>query len=272
MRINIFFLIVNLIIAFSTRAQSENAQARIVYQFSHIKNLLVPNSPHREMMALEFTSEASMYRSIEVDQLDSVINANTDKNGNILFNKVKLPTSEKIYHKFLASEIQIERPFSGQDFIYKEAKPDFNWIITDKEKLVGGFNCLLAIGSFRGREYHAWFTLDIPISAGPWKLMGLPGLILEAADTTGQVKFELVRIENKPKATPVTLSKRSKSITKQEWVNMMEAFRNNPNAFLSANAGVSASSNTETNVALKSKEPTSSRQPKANNPLELTND
>ena len=33
---------------------------------------------------------------------------------------------------------------------------------------------------FRGVEWRVWYTDEIPSSAGPWRLRGLPGLIIKA--------------------------------------------------------------------------------------------
>ncbi|WP_339657604.1 GLPGLI family protein [uncultured Maribacter sp.] len=63
-----------------------------------------------------------------------------------------------------------------------ETLPKIKWEITDNEKKIGKHSVLLAKTFFRGRHYEAWFALDYPIRTGPWKLHGLPGLILEAYD------------------------------------------------------------------------------------------
>ncbi|MDE6576983.1 MAG: GLPGLI family protein [Muribaculaceae bacterium] len=57
------------------------------------------------------------------------------------------------------------------------------WEIDSLTKEVLGYECIHAKCSFRGREWDAWFTPEIPYKEGPWKLAGLPGLILEAYDT-----------------------------------------------------------------------------------------
>jgi GLPGLI family protein len=75
-------------------------------------------------------------------------------------------------------------------YLIRELKPDFGWQITEERKSIGGYECIKAVSQpFRGRMYEAWFAPEIPISNGPWKLGGLPGLILEAEDKKGQVKF-----------------------------------------------------------------------------------
>ena len=59
------------------------------------------------------------------------------------------------------------------------------WTFGDGEKEICGYHCQEAKTSYGGREWAVWFAPDIPSNAGPWKLRGLPGLILEAQDAEG---------------------------------------------------------------------------------------
>lgn len=49
--------------------------------------------------------------------------------------------------------------------------------------------------NFRGRSYKAYFTNDIPITIGPWKFNGLPGLIVYIEDEQGIYTWELTSIK-----------------------------------------------------------------------------
>lgn len=63
---------------------------------------------------------------------------------------------------------------------YKDELPEINWKIIDNEtKKIGDYEAIKATGMFRGSEIEAYFCPDLPISFGPWKFKGLPGLILE---------------------------------------------------------------------------------------------
>lgn len=80
---------------------------------------------------------------------------------------------------------------------YTEDIEERDWSITeDSVKTVLGYDCLLATANYHGRQWKVWFTPDIPINAGPWKLLGLPGLIMEAVDSTGQHHFTITGIES----------------------------------------------------------------------------
>jgi len=83
-------------------------------------------------------------------------------------------------------------------FQYTEAQPKISWKLMPERKDILGYNCQRATCSFRGREYEAWFTPDVPLGYGPWKFQGLPGLILEIADTKNEYHFTAKGIE-KPK-------------------------------------------------------------------------
>ena len=77
----------------------------------------------------------------------------------------------------------------GDDYLYEEELPSIPWIIQDSVKTICGHPCRQAEGDFRGRRYTVFFADDIPVSYGPWKLQGLPGLIMEAYDSEGRIRF-----------------------------------------------------------------------------------
>ena len=86
---------------------------------------------------------------------------------------------------------RLER-YNGQ---YTEEYPLQNWIISFEIQELLGYTCQKATCHFRGRNYVAWFAPDIPVRQGPWKLGGLPGLILKAHDTDSLYTFEAVKVE-----------------------------------------------------------------------------
>ena len=79
---------------------------------------------------------------------------------------------------------------------YDEPFTEFVWTISDSTKNVIGYDCFMAETDYHGRHWTVWFTPEIPLQDGPWKLCGLPGLILEATDSTDQHSFIATGIEN----------------------------------------------------------------------------
>lgn len=75
-------------------------------------------------------------------------------------------------------------------YLVEQAIPE--WTISSDTTSILGYACQRAETTVGGRKYTAWFTLDIPMSEGPWKLYGLPGLILRAQDSEGLFTFEAV--------------------------------------------------------------------------------
>ena len=82
------------------------------------------------------------------------------------------------------------------EYIEDWEKPE--WEIGDSTKTILGYECVEATTDYRGRRWTAWFAPEIPIQEGPWKLCGLPGLILEAHDATNDYIFEANGILQNP--------------------------------------------------------------------------
>lgn len=88
--------------------------------------------------------------------------------------------------KILVREAKTDKLFDS--YLYEDNWLQINWEITSDTLSIANFKCIKAIGAFRGRTYTAWFTTDIPFPFGPWKLYGLPGLILQAEDSEKRFK------------------------------------------------------------------------------------
>lgn len=71
------------------------------------------------------------------------------------------------------------------------------WSITEEKKLINDIECYKATTKYRGIEWIVWFAPSIPYSYGPWKLYGLPGLIIEAYDNNKKFNYSIERIEFK---------------------------------------------------------------------------
>lgn len=85
--------------------------------------------------------------------------------------------------------------YEGKSFIYNEPIMKKNWILEEGDTTILGYTCKKASCTFRHRSWKVWYALDLPFSEGPWKLDGLPGMILKAEDTKGQYLFECIGIK-----------------------------------------------------------------------------
>lgn len=81
------------------------------------------------------------------------------------------------------------------DITLVDSIPQIEWEITDESLIIDGIETIKAVGQYEGRIYNAWFAPSIPVPFGPYKLGGLPGLILSAISQDGKVfwKFKSLK-------------------------------------------------------------------------------
>lgn len=78
----------------------------------------------------------------------------------------------------------------------QEARRPINWTLTDDTVTISGYLCKTATCQLHGRQWTARYREDIPTTAGPWKLCGLPGLIVEAESDDGIHHFKLSQLQH----------------------------------------------------------------------------
>ena len=65
--------------------------------------------------------------------------------------------------------VRYRTTFDFMNLCYMEALPNIQWNLSDEHDNILGYNCQKALCEFRGRKYIAWYSTEIPISAGPYK-------------------------------------------------------------------------------------------------------
>ncbi len=103
-------------------------------------------------------------------------------------------------------------------FYYDETMEKPQWKLHTETKQIEGYNCQKATASFKGREWVVWYTSELPFSDGPWKLWGLPGLILEAQDSKGYFHFTFRGIE------PIDAKEDSIVLMKPRWIKATKEY------------------------------------------------
>lgn len=167
-------------------------------------------------MALQIGNNLSRFaEQVEIIN-DSLLYFDRFVNDPNLINKIVQNSINSNSHLFSGYSVYKNYPSKGDLYFIRIFSRNEHYCVKDNEKIIWkidnscdtvilGYRCKKATTFYRGRRYTAWFTLDIPISDGPYKFWGLPGLILMIYDTQNFHKFEVVSISKPYAGTPILL-------------------------------------------------------------------
>lgn len=126
-----------------------------------------------------------------------------------------------------------------EQYVVEEPIENIDWTLSeDSLKNVLGYDCIMATADYHGRKWTAWFTPEIPLQAGPWKLAGLPGLILEADADNGVYSFVATGIQNTTRQiSPVYLADRYEKVSRKDLLKAQCSFFDNPLGQINAKYG-----------------------------------
>ncbi len=149
---------------------------------------------------------------------------------------------EYLYKNYPSGKITTVSYVNGlNDVIFEEENETQIWTIQDSFKNILDYRCQLANCKFRGREYYAWFTTEIPINEGPWKFNGLPGLIMEVYDKNRHYHFEIVNIKT-DNLQPVTfynlLKRKPARTTRKKYLSTLKKYTENSVQAMKASSGI----------------------------------
>lgn len=126
----------------------------------------------------------------------------------------------------------------AQSFRFEDKLPQIAWSIGNETKNVLGYNCQKAVGKLYGREWTVWFTMEIPVSEGPWLLTGLPGLVLEALDAESIFRFTAIEIGQDKQSSVEPNAKKFIKCSRKELMEYREKFDEDPISMIQASSGL----------------------------------
>tara|TARA_R100000935_G_scaffold45914_1_gene69100 strand:- start:6680 stop:7495 length:816 start_codon:yes stop_codon:yes gene_type:complete len=227
----------------------ENVALNIRYKFIHVRDSENIEEPFEEMVILSVADKSSRYcserRYNEVNKTESNKSQTTNKIQNsgsvqivsggplLLVNNSGPLMKEEIIKNFEEQKLSIYTSLGFKSFQIETPIPKIQWQIEKEKKAIGDIQCQKAIGTYAGRTYTAWFAPSLPYNDGPWKLSGLPGLILEAKDEKNEVMFVFKELSKTPKkqnerVVSFNKSKYHQPINLKSYNNLKTAFETDP--------------------------------------------
>ena len=221
-------------------------QARLLAQYemkyvrdsTNEKQLL---DPLKETLMLEIGQKASKCYSYTFYLRDSILTADYKAgasqetiiqhaqaygNGNI---------SYQIFKNHPSGKVTTTDRLGTTNILCEEANERPEWTLHPDTMTIHFYSCQKATCKFKGRDYTAWYTMEVPVSDGPWKLHGLPGLIIKAEDSRGHYSFTCTGLEQCRKAKPILIhTKGREKLNRKELDKMYERFFGDPIGFLKA--------------------------------------
>lgn len=156
---------------------------------------------------------------------------------------IKTAGKPSVSYKNIKEKITInEEDVFDKEFLVTDSLKAMPWEITDETKKIGNYLCTKATMTIKTRVLEqkddektnlldqikkedtnivAWFTTDIPVSNGPDRYWGLPGLILEVSD--GRTIYLCSKITLNPKENvKIDQPKKGKKVNQEEFNKIME--------------------------------------------------
>ncbi len=201
--------------AFNAMASIIEDKEPAILEVHYIKNFVIDtltNRSYTDPMTLRIGRTSAMFYPTKRMWADSLLNTNyalfeklnqeINPSGQSEYKPIGGIEREFLFRNVNDSETMVYRKIAGDAYCYTEPTEAPVWKLKSETKEILGYVCQYATCDYRGRTWNVWFSIDIPINEGPWKLFGLPGLVLEANDSKNHYTYKAIGLYTK-KLQPV---------------------------------------------------------------------
>lgn len=215
------------------------------------------------------------YREAFKEEIRADLEHQLKTTGSLTISKGMTSNFPKTFYKDHQNQsVKNVEKIDRKEYHYQEPNMPLVWNIEEDAKEIMGYSAQKATTHFAGRAYEAWFTLEVPISDGPYLFSGLPGLIIELYDTEDHYHFTLKTLTKLEKPRVFEFPN-SDEIAKKDFVKLKAKALENAahNMFNSGNIRMSVSTDSEMSQESKMRNQEVMRKMKENrarknNPIE----
>lgn len=215
----------------------------VQYDLSIVGDATHPDNLTKETMMLRVGKNVSEYYSYTSFITDSVLRTDIQSGASQQVINEHLQQygfgviSHRIYKHYPKGRLTLFDRIAIDNFEVEEPMPEMDWTIHPDTATICGYRCQKATACLYGREYEAWFTSEIARSDGPWKLHGLPGLILKTEDSQKHYRFIATGIEQSRTTSLIGVPETSRrKVSRRELNKLHERFNADPQGYIKVNA------------------------------------
>lgn len=246
---NLIFPIILCLVAIAANAQTK-ADIEVSYTMTspNMRTGKLGDSTHQYILLAN--SSQSKFYSPRTEQIDSLCST---PDGEAKFKEMQraaalagnfddIPRRDGSMYVVKSTDTNVMKVYDTagmEQYVVEEPIENIDWTLSeDSLKNVLGYDCIMATADYHGRKWTAWLTPEIPLQAGPWKLAGLPGLILEADADNGVYSFVATGIQNTTRQiSPVYLADRYEKVSRKDLLKAQRSFFDNPLGQINAKFG-----------------------------------
>lgn len=196
------------------------------------------DQPMEDLLLLQVGHNVTKFYSYKTWQTDSLVRVTPPEQVLANIGNFHGGVRDVIFRDQKAGRLTHIDQIDMDHLLYTEPLPAIDWELADGERSILGYACRRARGTFRGRNYEAWYAPEIPLSCGPWKFGGLPGLILAVKDDAGVLELVATGVEQR--VEPIRMTDRNYMKTsRKKYRELKQKIMTDPIGYLTNNSNVS---------------------------------
>lgn len=272
-----------------------SSQTRAIYEYRFAIDSTRKDSVVSELMYLDISQKGSKFYSKQAHDSDSLAAAEVrkqiaSKSSNIQIKRSGQSAVGFEVEKTSGKEVYLLTTV-GRDYFRVKDERGISWTIHPETAVHEELKIQKATTHFAGRDWTAWFSAEVPISEGPYKFHGLPGLIVKLESKDHSHSFTLKGLRKSPgSSADMSLpqgvevpffSRKAIEVDRMQYKKHLEQYRKDPvqgmremlsqpNSKVVINVGGVEYSNPQ-DILRQMEKSARAREKKRNNPIELEN-